>query len=150
MWFSWNEKVSRTNLASKNLIGKNDFPAQLAFAKSMIQTSLSREFVDFILIDLNLQIYIKQLEWKRGVSPEESFFATLHATDALGAPGGFTHACLDKNISVPSITRCFISILSKHSSVPSAVGMFFEMGTEDFESTQNQKNLPYPCFWENF
>jgi hypothetical protein len=71
----------------------------------MVQSSLSREMVDFVLSKLNLTILLKQLAFKKNTSPEESLLQTLQATDALDMPGGFTHACLDRNKEIFYITR---------------------------------------------
>lgn len=72
----------------------------------MVQSSISREMIDFMLNQLDLTILMKQLQYKNPASPEESMLQTLQATDAIDAPGGFTHMCLEKHkLSSPSITR---------------------------------------------
>jgi hypothetical protein len=60
--------------------------------------------VDFMLNDLNLNTFLRQIESK-SFGIDEIMLPTLQATDALDAPGGFTHACLDKGIDVFHITR---------------------------------------------
>ncbi|KAH7707245.1 core-2/I-Branching enzyme family protein [Aphelenchoides avenae] len=82
----------------------NGFPPKLAFAKSIVETSVTREMIDFVVNKLNLTQLMQQIETNRyGI--DEVMMGTLHTSDAVGAPGGFTHACLDRKQNVPHITR---------------------------------------------
>jgi hypothetical protein len=74
------------------------------WAKGYVECSLSREMVDFMLLELNLTKFMYQLE-ANPFGIDEIMVPTLQVTDALNVPGGFTHACLDKGIDVAHITR---------------------------------------------
>uniref|UniRef100_A0A914DVV9 Uncharacterized protein n=1 Tax=Acrobeloides nanus TaxID=290746 RepID=A0A914DVV9_9BILA len=91
-------------VTSKNLIGAHGLPPKLNWAKGYVESSLSREMVDFMLNDLNLTTLMQQIEAK-SYGIDEIMLPTLQATDALDAPGSFTHACLDKGITISHITR---------------------------------------------
>jgi hypothetical protein len=90
--------------ASRNLIGAHGLPPKLNWAKGYAESSISREMVDFMLIELNLTTLMRQIEVK-SFGIDEIMLPTLIATDALDAPGGFTHACLDKGKEIFHITR---------------------------------------------
>uniref|UniRef100_A0A915DW91 Uncharacterized protein n=1 Tax=Ditylenchus dipsaci TaxID=166011 RepID=A0A915DW91_9BILA len=52
----------------------------------------------------NLTVMLKQLETEKyGI--DEISLPTLHATDAIGLPGGFTHKCLGKGINTGFVSR---------------------------------------------
>ncbi|KAI1725994.1 core-2/I-Branching enzyme domain-containing protein [Ditylenchus destructor] len=89
---------------SRNRIYYNGHPPELDFANGYVQSSLSREMVNFIVNDLNVTQMILQLD-DATFAVDEIFTQTLQATDALDAPGGFTHFCLDLGISVHHWTR---------------------------------------------
>ncbi|KAI1726057.1 core-2/I-Branching enzyme domain-containing protein [Ditylenchus destructor] len=80
-------------------------PERIRFAKGYLESSLSREFVDFIVRDLDLTRFIGQLDQKEKRYIDEIFLQSLVSTDALRPPGGFTHRCLDKGIHTPYVTR---------------------------------------------
>ncbi|KAI1700733.1 core-2/I-Branching enzyme domain-containing protein [Ditylenchus destructor] len=89
---------------TRNLVQYNSRPAELDFAEGYVQSSLSREMVDFIVNDLNVTKMILQLE-DSTFAVDEIFTQTLQATDALEAPGGFTHSCLDRGMAVHHWSR---------------------------------------------
>jgi hypothetical protein len=57
-----------------------------------------------MLNELDLTETVRRLE-AGGFGIDEILVPTLQAADALQAPGGFTHACLDKDKRVQHITR---------------------------------------------
>uniref|UniRef100_A0A914ENK6 Uncharacterized protein n=1 Tax=Acrobeloides nanus TaxID=290746 RepID=A0A914ENK6_9BILA len=73
------------------------------FATGLFQASVSRPMVDFMLNELNLSKYMAQLEGRFAI--DEFFLTTLHTTDALNVPGGFTHVCLDRGIETKHVSR---------------------------------------------
>ncbi|KAI1732555.1 core-2/I-Branching enzyme domain-containing protein [Ditylenchus destructor] len=77
---------------------------KLTFAKGYLQSSLSRAFVDFILNELDTSRMLAQLE-TGACYIDEIFFQTLDGTDALQAPGGYTHACIDQGFAAAYVTR---------------------------------------------
>jgi hypothetical protein len=53
---------------------------------------VSRQFVDFIVENLDLTRYLEQLNSEKfGV--DEYFLPPLNANEAIGAPGGYTTHC---------------------------------------------------------
>lgn len=54
--------------------------------------------------ELNLSALLARLEAAE-YAGNEILVPTLHAADALQAPGGFTHVCLDQNARAQHITR---------------------------------------------
>ncbi|KAH7701592.1 Protein H41C03.3 [Aphelenchoides avenae] len=76
---------------TRNRLPFNGSPPKLAFAKSIVETSVTRAMIDFIVNELNLTRLMHQIETSRyGI--DEVIMGTLHTSDAVGAPGGFTHA----------------------------------------------------------
>uniref|UniRef100_A0AC34RFE1 Uncharacterized protein n=1 Tax=Panagrolaimus sp. JU765 TaxID=591449 RepID=A0AC34RFE1_9BILA len=71
---------------------------------SLVQVSLTKASVDYILSELDLTIYIKTLE-KASYGMDELFMATLNDNPELGLPGGFTTACYEKGVISRTITR---------------------------------------------
>jgi hypothetical protein len=51
--------------------------------------------VDFILSQLNLELYIQQID-RIGYAGDELFLSSLNSNDAIEAPGGFTTYCYDR------------------------------------------------------
>jgi hypothetical protein len=85
-------------IASKNYaISKdhgNKTSPRMRFANGYDQCSLSREFVDYLFGEMDPTILMHQLN-NGYFGTNEVLFATLHNTDELNAPGGFSHICLD-------------------------------------------------------
>uniref|UniRef100_A0AC35FLN3 Core-2/I-Branching enzyme n=1 Tax=Panagrolaimus sp. PS1159 TaxID=55785 RepID=A0AC35FLN3_9BILA len=80
---------------TRNSISFNGFPPQLNFAKGYVESSLSKEMVNFMLNEMDLTELLIRLN-KRGFGVDEIFIPTLQATEALNIPGGFFHRCIDK------------------------------------------------------
>jgi len=59
---------------------------------------------EFMVHELNLQTLFELMKLNKEFG-REMLVPTLHASDALQAPGGFTHHCLDKGIRVQHVTR---------------------------------------------
>jgi hypothetical protein len=76
----------------------------MRFAKSLVQVSVSRAMVDFMLNDLDLTGLMQNIEIKTyGI--DELLMGSLNAADAVDAPGGFTEYCLDHHSEETSLTR---------------------------------------------
>jgi hypothetical protein len=60
--------------------------------------------VDFVASQLDLTVMLNQLE-TGGYAMNEIWLPTLHATDSIGLPGGFTHACLDRGVDGAMVSR---------------------------------------------
>uniref|UniRef100_A0A915CX10 Uncharacterized protein n=2 Tax=Ditylenchus dipsaci TaxID=166011 RepID=A0A915CX10_9BILA len=83
----------------------NGLPPKLQLAKGYVESSLSRAMAEFIVRDLNLEPLLELMRGKNKEFGREMLFPSLHSTDALEAPGGFTHKCLDEGKRVKHITR---------------------------------------------
>lgn len=92
------------NSESRNTENHKGVPPVLKFSKGYVESSLSRPMVDFMLYDMNLTELVNRIE-KGSFGIDEIMLPTLHASDAVGAPGGFTQYCQNKGISVQHITR---------------------------------------------
>lgn len=57
-----------------------------------------------MLTKLDLTLLVERLN-PGPYAADEILIATLNAADALAAPGGFTHACVEHGLSVEHITR---------------------------------------------
>lgn len=97
-------------LATRNQQSLNGYPPVLRFTKSTTHVAVSREMVDFILYELDLTLLMKRIEQSakivdgRHMFKDELLMGSLNAEDAIGAPGGFTHHCLDKGVETPGLT----------------------------------------------
>uniref|UniRef100_A0AC34Q2C1 Uncharacterized protein n=1 Tax=Panagrolaimus sp. JU765 TaxID=591449 RepID=A0AC34Q2C1_9BILA len=81
-----------------------DEPLALIPTSSLVQVSVSRAAVDYMLDELDLTTYIQTIE--RGFYGfDELFMATLNANPELGLPGGFTNDCIKKGVLSRTITR---------------------------------------------
>lgn len=76
----------------------------LNVTKSLVQVSISREAVEFVLDELNVTKFIEKLE-ERQFGVDELFWGTLNADNALQLPGGFTRNCLVNDTKVFMATR---------------------------------------------
>lgn len=66
--------------------------------------ALSRQAVDFMLDQMNLNRLLAAFEWNtHGV--DEQLMGTLNSNDAIDLPGGFTLHCLRKGIEIGSKMR---------------------------------------------
>ncbi|KAI6223630.1 hypothetical protein M3Y99_01444500 [Aphelenchoides fujianensis] len=92
------------NNASRNKEPFNGYNATLVFSKGYVESTLSRAMVDFMVHELDLTELVRRIELK-SFGIDELMIPTLHAADALAAPGGFTHHCLSKGIRAQHITR---------------------------------------------
>jgi len=85
-------------------VSHNGYPPELIFTRGAHEGSLTRGMVDFMLNTLYLTTLLERLgEGEYAV--DEIAVPTLNSADALQAPGGFTHACLDKGVKVWHLTR---------------------------------------------
>nr|CAD2167740.1 unnamed protein product [Meloidogyne enterolobii] len=104
----------------------------LKISKGLVQASLARPFVDFIVqkLDLTQLLHhinnwyltlnlIKIIKLSGEYACDELFFQTLVATDVLRAPNAFTHKCLDKNIYTPYFSRFSIWVEDSNTICPS-------------------------------
>uniref|UniRef100_A0A183BY24 Homeobox domain-containing protein n=1 Tax=Globodera pallida TaxID=36090 RepID=A0A183BY24_GLOPA len=86
----WSFEVIRMfRNASRNVLGagaSDGFPPKLAFSKGYVESSLSRKMAEFILYELDLTEIVRRLEGG-GFGIDEILVPTLHAADALRAPG---------------------------------------------------------------
>lgn len=93
---------------TRNRLPHNGHKPVLHLAKSLVQVSVSRPMVEFMLHELDLTGVIKNFDWnKYGI--DELLFGSLNSADAVDAPGGFTSYCLDHKASDGSLTRYFHS-----------------------------------------
>jgi hypothetical protein len=68
------------------------------------QVALSREAVNFMMEELNLNRLLDAFEWNaHGV--DEQLMGTLNSNDAIDLPGGFTLQCLRRGYEVSSLMR---------------------------------------------
>ena len=70
----------------------------------MDQVAVSRAAVDFLVAELNVDGFIRELE-KAEYGMDEDFLSTLNSNDAVRLPGGFTTRCIERGVQVSSITR---------------------------------------------
>ncbi|KAI6175041.1 hypothetical protein M3Y97_00988000 [Aphelenchoides bicaudatus] len=89
---------------TRNDMKFNGYEPTLVFSKGYVESTLSRKMIDFMLNDLNLTELMRRIELK-GFGIDEIMIPTLHASDAIAAPGGFTHYCYKSNTNVKHITR---------------------------------------------
>uniref|UniRef100_A0A183BTH8 Uncharacterized protein n=1 Tax=Globodera pallida TaxID=36090 RepID=A0A183BTH8_GLOPA len=76
---------------------KNGRPLALSLSKGYMTASLARQFVDFVVNELNLTTMLEQLN--SGIfGVDEHFWQSLSSSEALDAPGGFPHTCFAKEI----------------------------------------------------
>lgn len=93
------------------LASKEQNEIRLEFAKSFVQTSISRPAIDFILNEMNLTGILEKIQKSAkqidtiGMTKDELLMGTLNSEDRLGLPGGFTQHCLKQNVSLDSLTR---------------------------------------------
>ena len=79
----YNHAYPKIFAESRKKIGHNGFPPKLAFANGYVQSSVSREMIEFIVKELDLTIMINQLD-NATFAVDEIYLQTLQATDALG------------------------------------------------------------------
>ncbi|KAL7070691.1 hypothetical protein ACQ4LE_010111 [Meloidogyne hapla] len=115
-------------------------PKALTISKGYSAASISRDFVDFITKELNLEKLLEQLN-KAEFGVDEHLWQTLSISDDLNAPGGFTEKCYISGYKTPFITRyalwentnCFSRQIRHDVCV---------FGLEDL-TTENLFNLPH-------
>uniref|UniRef100_A0A183CRA3 Amidase domain-containing protein n=1 Tax=Globodera pallida TaxID=36090 RepID=A0A183CRA3_GLOPA len=96
---------------SRNVLDVEGFPPKLVFSKGSVASSLSRKMAEFIVYELDLTETVRRLESGVNLGIDEILMPTLHAADALQAPGGFTRDCLERKkgpSQVQHITRAAI------------------------------------------
>ncbi|KAE9552242.1 hypothetical protein FO519_004551 [Halicephalobus sp. NKZ332] len=114
---SWTfEDLNLFQQKERNLVGFNGKEPKLDFAKGYVECSLSRAMAEFMVFDLNLTTALTLIN-KKGFGIDEILIPTLVATDALNAPGGFTHYCIEKHAKIRQLTRLSIwySLKNCHS-----------------------------------
>uniref|UniRef100_A0AC34QT13 Uncharacterized protein n=1 Tax=Panagrolaimus sp. JU765 TaxID=591449 RepID=A0AC34QT13_9BILA len=95
----------------------------LELTKSLVQVSISRAAVDFVFDELNVELFIRQLE-RKGFGVDELFWATLNVDETINLPGGFTRQCLEQNFSSKTSTRLTVWIKERTPSIPCKSGYF--------------------------
>ncbi|KAI3408872.1 hypothetical protein GPALN_007466 [Globodera pallida] len=73
---------------SRNVLDVEGFPPKLVFSKGSVASSLSRKMAEFIVYELDLTETVRRLESGVNLGIDEILMPTLHAADALQAPGG--------------------------------------------------------------
>uniref|UniRef100_A0A914LQY1 Reverse transcriptase domain-containing protein n=1 Tax=Meloidogyne incognita TaxID=6306 RepID=A0A914LQY1_MELIC len=91
----------------------------LKISKGLVQASLARPFVDFIVQKLDLTQLHHHINNCGEYACDELFFQTLVATDVLKAPSSFTHKCIDKDIYTPYFSRFSIWVEDPNTICPS-------------------------------
>ncbi|KAI6170637.1 N-acetyllactosaminide beta-1,6-N-acetylglucosaminyl-transferase, isoform C [Aphelenchoides bicaudatus] len=90
---------------SRNRLPHNGFPPTIQFSASLVQVSVSRAMIDFIMNELDLSQMMKQMEWG-AYGIDEIIMGTLNSADAIDVPGGYSHYCTNRyNKSVYATTR---------------------------------------------
>ncbi|KAI6198865.1 Beta-1,3-galactosyl-O-glycosyl-glycoprotein beta-1,6-N-acetylglucosaminyltransferase 3 [Aphelenchoides besseyi] len=89
---------------SRNNNAFNGYDPTLVISKGYVAVSLSRAMINFMIYDLNLTELVRRIELK-GHGIDELLIPTLHAADAIAAPGGFTRHCIEQGIKIEHITR---------------------------------------------
>uniref|UniRef100_A0A7E4VVT0 Glycosyltransferase family 92 protein n=1 Tax=Panagrellus redivivus TaxID=6233 RepID=A0A7E4VVT0_PANRE len=89
----------------------------LHVTKSLVQVSISRDAVDFVFEELNVDRLVRRLE-QRHFGVDELFWGTLNADDGLQLPGGFTQKCLVKRSKVYMATRFTVWLNEKNPPIP--------------------------------
>ncbi|KAI6192219.1 hypothetical protein M3Y97_00313500 [Aphelenchoides bicaudatus] len=89
---------------TKNHIGAYNLEPKMTIAKSFSTASLSRAAVDFFVNELELEPFMKSLEW-REFGTNELFLGSLNTADALALPGGFTVRCLEEKLPDYFVSR---------------------------------------------
>ncbi|KAI6170635.1 N-acetyllactosaminide beta-1,6-N-acetylglucosaminyl-transferase, isoform C [Aphelenchoides bicaudatus] len=79
---------------TRNLLPHKGFKPVIRFLKSLVQVSVSRAMIEFMLNELDMTRIMKQIEW-RAYGIDEILMATINAADAIDAPGGYTDYCID-------------------------------------------------------
>ncbi|KAI6170487.1 hypothetical protein M3Y97_01149600 [Aphelenchoides bicaudatus] len=77
----------------------------LPITRSLVQSTMSRESIDFIFEKLDLTRTLKQLNSKPGTMTDEVLFSTLNSNDNIQLPGGFTQKCAATAGTVIGMTR---------------------------------------------
>ncbi|KAI6209094.1 Beta-1,3-galactosyl-O-glycosyl-glycoprotein beta-1,6-N-acetylglucosaminyltransferase 3 [Aphelenchoides besseyi] len=83
---------------TRNRVSHNGYAPILPITSSQDFVSVSRAMIDFMLQELDLRVFIKNLEQKNRYGVDEQFMASLNSADAIDAPGGYTRFCYDKKL----------------------------------------------------
>ena len=94
---------SDLQLMNKNIT--NTESKKLQFAQGDLQSTWSRAAMEFILNEINILHVSEKFSAKTKHKMDRVLLSSLQASADVNLPGGFTHACLDKNIQTASITR---------------------------------------------
>ncbi|KAI6192591.1 hypothetical protein M3Y96_01252200 [Aphelenchoides besseyi] len=89
---------------SRNRLFHNGHEPKMQFAKSMVQVSLSRAMINFMLNEINFENILKNFEWN-AFATDELVMASLNSADSIDPPGGFTTFCSKYKISYWTMTR---------------------------------------------
>jgi hypothetical protein len=102
-------------IETRNVTPYKGYEPKLRFTKSTVHVSVSREMIDFMVNELDLTRLMKRIEESgsvvdgRQMYKDELLIGTLNAEDAIGAPGNFTHHCIDEGVDSPGLTACVCS-----------------------------------------
>lgn len=106
---------------TRNRVGHGGLPAKIDFAKSLVESCVSRAMIEFMVHALNLTGILRQIETNRyGI--DEIILPTLNSNDAINAPGGFTQDCLRRHKDVPYVSRYF-DFRNEHQTLLKVHGM---------------------------
>ncbi|KAE9554780.1 hypothetical protein FO519_001977 [Halicephalobus sp. NKZ332] len=115
---TYNSEANWT-LAALNLFKNKELNTlhSLNITKSLVQVSISREAVNYVFDELNVDVFIKQLELKEfGV--DELFWATLNTDEVVNLPGGFMRKHLIQNNQTYMATRFTVWVREKNPLIP--------------------------------
>ncbi|CAD5232588.1 unnamed protein product [Bursaphelenchus xylophilus] len=75
------------------------------FSKSVVQVSLTKEFVEFLIDEVNIRELAQKIEDESYYGFDEVLYSSLNSMDAVNVPGGFTTKCLEEGIETGGVTR---------------------------------------------
>ncbi|KAI1725098.1 core-2/I-Branching enzyme domain-containing protein [Ditylenchus destructor] len=136
-----NETLNRMSENSLNSNGTHNSSAlSMNLAKGLVESTLSRPAIEYMLNQLDLTQFMKQLETNRyGI--DELWLPSLQATDDLHLPGGFTSECLRRGISTGSVTRYTLWYDSKNCGSGHMRHNLCVFGVEDLAKTAQLPHL---------
>ena len=103
--FIYDGDWSFSDLQLMNENTTNTESRKLQFAQGDLHSTWSREAIEFILNEVNVPHVLEKFKTKTKYEMDTILLSSLQASADVNLPGGFTHACLDRNIQTASITR---------------------------------------------
>ncbi|KAI6185759.1 Beta-1,3-galactosyl-O-glycosyl-glycoprotein beta-1,6-N-acetylglucosaminyltransferase 3 [Aphelenchoides besseyi] len=83
---------------TRNRISHNGHKPVLPLTKSWDFVSVSRAMIDFMLEELDLRRFMRNLDQGHLLDVDEQFMGSLNSADAIDAPGGYTRHCYEKGV----------------------------------------------------